>query len=198
MLVRLAGTVVAVLLGWPALLLAARAFEHRAQDQRFATLGGFHVSACAPLPVHDSWQEAHHISAIASAAPSGSTFAMSEHGLPGALAPRITIIDVLGLHDPYFARHGFSAAELFRRKPDLIWMPHPDHTQMLRDILDSDELWEHYVFYPDAFFNGIALRSDGANHECLATLLASKWQEVYPGLAMADYQAIRGEGGCTH
>jgi hypothetical protein len=141
----------------------------------------------------DSWQAAHAIAAIAVAAPAGARFAMSEHGLPGALAPRIAIIDVLGLHDPYFARHGFSAAELFRRNPDVIWLPHEDHTQMLRDILGSDEFWAHYVFYPEAFFYGLALRTDGPQRERLAGLVAAQWQAAYPGFALADYQAARGE-----
>ena len=197
MLARAGVAVVAVLAGNFSLSRAASAYEVRASDQWLAPLGGFHVSACAPLPEFDSWQAARHISAIAAAAPPGTRFAMSEHGFPGVAAPHITIIDLLGLHDPYFARHGFSAADLFRRKPDVIWMAHPDHTQMIRDILDSDEFWSHYVFYPDAFFHGIALRTDGANYERLATLLRVEWQKVYPKEAMADYQASRGEGGCV-
>jgi hypothetical protein len=118
---------------------------------------------------------------------------MSEHGLPGALAPQVTIIDVLGLHDPYFAHHGFSTAELFRRQPDVIWLPHADHTQMLRDILDSDDFWQHYAFYPDAFFHGIALRTDAPSYPRLGALLSAQWRKAYPGLWMADYRAERGE-----
>jgi hypothetical protein len=118
---------------------------------------------------------------------------MSEHGLPGALAPQATLIDVLGLHDPYFARHGFSAAELFRRKPDVIWLPHADHTQMLRDIFDSDDFWNHYEFYPDAFFHGIAMRTDSAGYQRLAALLSVQWQKAYPGLPLIDYRAERGD-----
>jgi len=45
-----------------------------------------------------------------SEAPPGTSFAMSEHGLVGAHASRAVIIDLLGLHDPFFARNGFSAA----------------------------------------------------------------------------------------
>jgi hypothetical protein len=103
------------------------------------------------------------------------------------------MIDVLGLHDPTFARHGFSAAELFRRNPDVLWLPHSDHTQMLRDILDSDDFWNHYAFYPDAFFHGIALRTDGPYSTRLAELLSAQWHKAYPGLLMSDYQAVRGK-----
>ena len=92
---------------------------------------------------------------------------MSEHGLVGAAAPDAVIIDVLGLHDREFARGGFRVDELWRRRPDVIWMPHPDHTQMVRDILDSDELWARYDFYPDAFSYGVALRRDGPHAAAL-------------------------------
>jgi hypothetical protein len=184
--------VLAVLLGSLSLSVAAGVYGSRASGQKLAWPGGFHVPAAEPLPEIDSWQAAHAIAAIAVAAPPGTSLAMSEHGLPGALAAQATIIDMLGLHDPFFARHGFSAAELFRRRPDVIWLPHADHTQMLRDLLDSDDFWNHYVFYPDAFFHGIALRTDGPHSARLAELLWAQWQKAYPGLPIADYQAVRG------
>jgi hypothetical protein len=184
---------VVILAGNLGLSFAAEMYAARAQTQKFAVTGGFHVAAQAPLPELDSWQAAHAIADIAMAAPGGTHFAMSEHGLPGALAPQTAMIDVLGLHDPTFARHGFSAAELFRRNPDVLWLPHSDHTQMLRDILDSDDFWNHYAFYPDAFFHGIALRTDGPYSTRLAELLSAQWHKAYPGLLMSDYQAVRGK-----
>jgi hypothetical protein len=60
---------------------------------------------------------------------------------------------------------------------------------MLRDILDSDELWQKYVFYPDAFTYGLALRRDGPRYAILAGLLAAHWQATYPDLAPEDYVA---------
>ena len=185
----LAGVV--ILAGNQALSFAAEIYAARAQE--FAAIGGFHVAARTPLPDLDSWRAAHAIADIAMAAPAHTSFAMSEYGLPGALAPQTPIVDMLGLHDPYFARHGFSAAELFSRNPDLIWLPHSDHTQMLRDILDSEDFWNHYAFYPDAFFHGIALRTDSPNYARLAELLSAQWQEAYPGLPMTNYQAARDE-----
>jgi hypothetical protein len=188
-----AGVVVAVtLVGGLFLSVAAEAYSGRSRFQSFAVVDGFHITAPTPLPELDSWQAAHAIADIARVAPADASFAMSEHGLPGALAPHATIIDLLGLHDPYFARHGFSAAELFRRKPDVLWLPHADHTQMVRDILDSDDFWNHYAFYPDAFFHGIALRTDGPNFACLAELLSAQWRKTYPGLSMDVYRAERG------
>jgi hypothetical protein len=192
MLLRATAALAVTLVGGLSLSVAAEAYSDRSQTQRFAVVDGFHTTAPMPLPEMDSWQAALAVAEIARAAPPGATLAMSEHGLPGALAPQTTIIDVLGLHDPYFARHGFSAAELLGRKPDVLWLPHSDHTQMLRDILDSDDFWKHYVFYPDAFFHGIALRTDGPNFARLAELLSTQWQKTYPGLPMADYRAARG------
>jgi hypothetical protein len=193
MLRRAAMAMGVVLVGSLALSMAADRYSSRAQAQHLVPTGGFHTSAQTPLPDVDSWQAAHAIADLAAASPAGTTFAMSEHGLPGALAPQITIIDVLGLHDPYFARHGFSAAELFRRQPDVLWLPHADHTQMLRDIFDSDDFWNHYEFYPDAFFHGIALRTDSPSYARLAALLSAQWQKAYPGLPMAGYRAERGD-----
>jgi hypothetical protein len=189
LLLRLACALLALLGGAQALQAAGRAYQSRAQTQELASLGGYSIPAPAPLPDLDSWQASLKIARLAADAPPGTTFAMSEHGLVGAYASRAVIIDLLGLHDRIFARNGFSATELWRRQPDVIWMPHPDHTQMLRDILDSDELWQHYVFYPDAFFYGVALRKDGPHYGTLQARFIGQWKSSYPGLLPEDYLA---------
>jgi hypothetical protein len=189
LLIRLACALLALLGGAQALQAAGRAYQGRAQTQALASLDGYRISAAAPLPDLDSWQASIEIARLATDAPPGTTFAMSEHGLVGAYASRATIVDLLGLHDRIFSHNGFSAAELWRRQPDVIWMPHPDHTQMVRDILDSDELWQHYHFYPDAFTYGVALRRDGLRYAILADLFAKRWQATYPGLRSEDYLA---------
>jgi hypothetical protein len=140
----------------------------------------------------DSWRASEEVALFAWAAPAGTRFAMSEHGVVGARAPDAFIIDVLGLHDRTFALDGFSVAELWRRRPDVIWMPHPDHTQMIRDILDSDELWNHYVFYPDAFTYGMALRRDSPAYAELSALFLARWSAAFPGFAPEAYAAHRG------
>jgi hypothetical protein len=126
---------------------------------------------------------------MAVASPAGSSFAMSEHGLPGALAPDLGIVDVLGLHDPYFAHHGFSADELFRRRPDVIWLPHADHGAMVRAILDSEEFWHHYEFFPEAFFHGIALRTDSPRYVQVAAAFRHQWHVLYPESQAENYRA---------
>lgn len=168
---------------------AADAFDARAQEQ--LPVRNYVTKAQKPLPEMDSWQAAHAVAAMAAAAPTGISFAMSEHGLPGALASDVHIVDLLGLHDPYFARHGFSAIELFRRKPDVIWLPHPDHGAMVRAILESDELWQHYDVFPDAWFFGIAVQTDGPAHTELAALFRQQWDQAYPQYEMEKYRARR-------
>jgi hypothetical protein len=193
LLVRAGVALLLVVLGNLGLAAAGKAYAARAEAEPQVPPMAFHVLAESPLPDLDSWQAAQAIAAVAAAAPAGARFAMSEHGLPGALAPHVTIIDVLGLHDRYFARHGFSAPVLFSRRPDLIWLPHEDHRQMLRDLFASEEFWDHYDFYPDAFFHGLALRRDGPWHDRLAARVAAEWQQHYPGRVMADYRAMRNE-----
>ncbi len=193
MLARAGLTGLALLAGGIGLSAGAAVYDARAASQHLEPPGGYRVAAAEPLPELDSWEAAHAIAALAAAAPAGARLAMSEHGLPGALAPQVAIIDVLGLHDPHVARNGFSAAELFRREPDLIWLPHGDHTQMLRDILGSEDFWAHYAFYPDAFFHGLALRADGPHHERLRVLVAEAWAVSYPGVDMAAHRAARAE-----
>ena len=187
-LTRAAAAVIVVAGGNVVLSLAADAFEARGQEHPLEPAVRYALPAVEPLPEIDSWQAARAVAAIAVAAPAGASFAMSEHGLPGALAPEVRIVDVLGLHDPYFAHHGFSAAELFRRKPDVIWLPHADHGAMVRDILGSEEFWRHYELFPDAFFHGIALRTDGPRYLQVAAAFRQQWHVLYPGLQPGDYR----------
>ena len=183
---------VALFAGGGAVLDAAgRRYQARAERQPLAALDGYSIPATQPLPDLDSWRSGLEMAALAAAAPAGARLAMSEHGVVAARAPAAVIIDVLGLHDRWFALHGFSAAELFRRRPDLIWMPHPDYTQMIRDILDRDELWRDYDFYPDALTYGVALRRDGAAAGALRRLFVARFAADYPGLPLDAYRARR-------
>lgn len=190
---RLGGAVILLLGGAWALDAAGARYQARAATQSLASLGGFHVAARQPLPELDSWTASEEIGRFARNAPMGTRFALSEHGLVGALAPDAVIIDVLGLHDVDFARHGFRAAELWRRAPEVIWMPHPDHTQMIRDILDSSRFWIDYDFYPDAFTYGVALRRDGPHALELADAFRALWKASYPGFAVDQYLAHPGD-----
>jgi hypothetical protein len=190
---RLGGAAIFLLGGAWALDAAGARYEARAATQSLASLGGYHVVARHPLPELDSWTASEEIGRFARNAPAGTRFAMSEHGLVGAMAPDAVIIDVLGLHDRDFALHGFRADELWRRAPEVIWMPHPDHTQMIRDILDRSRFWIDYDFYPDAFTYGVALRRDGPHAFELADSFRALWKARYPGFALDEYLALLGD-----
>ena len=177
--------------GSVALDAAGRRYEARAERQPLAELGGYTIAAAEPLPDEDSWRAAGEMAELAAAAPPGARLAMSEHGLVAARAPAAVIIDVIGLHDRWFARHRFTAAELFRRRPDLIWMPHPDYTQMIRDILDSDDFWRDFDFYPDALSFGVAVRRDGDAAAALRRLFAARFAADHPALRLDDHRATR-------
>ncbi len=146
------------------------------------------VPAPTPLPELDSWRASQEVAQWAASVPAGTRMAMSEHGLVGARARDAIIIDVLGLHDGVFA-HGFRVAELWRRQPDAVWMPHPDHVEMLRQILDSPEFRRDYLFFPDAFAFGFALRRSSPRFAALSVAFEKRWRAAYPGLRPEDYAA---------
>lgn len=128
---------------------------------------------------------------IAKNAPPKTKIALSEYGEVGAMAPDTVLIDVVGLHDREFALSGFTAKRLFARKPDLIWMPHYHYTRMIRDILDSDEFWDHYLYYPRAFVYGLAIRKDSPRFEEIYALVEQCWKANYGDRKMEDYLAHR-------
>jgi hypothetical protein len=70
-------------------------------------------------------------------------------------------------------------------------MPHPDYTQMIRDILDDDELWRDYDLYPDALTFGVAIRRDGAAAAALRRLFVARCAADYPGLRLDEHRAVR-------
>lgn len=185
------GAVAAVLLvggGW-ALDAAGKLYESRAAAQPLADLGGYSIDAAEPLPDADSWQSSIEMAELAAAAPPGTRFAMTEHGLVAARAPDAVVIDMLGLHDRDFALHGFSSRKLLARAPDLIWMPHPDYTQMIRDLYDDDEFWARYDYWPDALTFGVALRKDVS--PSLRALWEARFHADHPSLRLDDYRAHR-------
>ena len=186
---RVALAAAVIVAGGPVLELAGRRYQARAATQVLAPLDGYATDAPQPLPELDSWQASIEVGRLAASSPPGTVFAMSEHGLVGARAPAAIIVDVLGLHDRTFALHGFSAAELWRRRPDVLWMPHPDHTRMVRDILDSEELWADYDFYPEAFTYGLALRRDAGAP--LRAQFVERWNAVYATHPMDGHKARR-------
>ncbi|UCE01515.1 MAG: hypothetical protein JSW67_09495 [Candidatus Latescibacterota bacterium] len=77
------------------------------------------------------WYRLEQVSAL----PEEVVLAATEIGLPGVLNLEKKIVDLSGLNDPHFARHGFDADRLFQNEPpDWIYMPHPDYVALTRAI----------------------------------------------------------------
>ncbi len=144
------------------------------------------VKAQRPLPVMDWWDGIEAVAYVANHAPPGTKIALSEHGLIGAVAPEVILIDTTGLHDPFFAHYGFSVDALFARHPDLIWGPHFASLDRQK-ILESPAFLKNYDYYADAFNYGIAIRRDSCYHDLLEDLVRDCWRKCYPGFRMEDY-----------
>lgn len=140
------------------------------------------------LPELGWWQAIRAVAEICAQLPAGTKVAMTEYGLAGAEATQIHIIDPLGLHDPFFAHNGFSSVELFARKPDLIWLPHPDYAGIVVSIQSSPIFTEEYDYYPGAFDYGVAIRRDARDSARIYETIASAWETAYPGLVMETYK----------
>ena len=104
---------------------------------------------------------------------------MSEYGIIGAVAPNITIVDPLGLHDPVFAHGGFDVDRFLDRQPDFVWLPPPAYTKLVAQILDSDRFWQEYVFYPKAFGFGAAIRKQSPRRDAVESIVRAEWRELY-------------------
>lgn len=147
------------------------------------------VSSRPPLPSLGWWKTIQEFSEIAVRLPKGTRIALSEYGFIGAKASNIHIIDPLGLHDPFFAHNGFSSEEFFKREPDLIWFPHPDYTKITSLLLDSQEFWENYTFYPGAFDYGIAVKRTSPHLQQIYNVLERLWHKNYGDIDIAEYIA---------
>lgn len=185
--VRAAAAALAIGLGHLALDAAATRYAAGAREPAPPPVT-WRLPAREPLPELDSWRASERVAALLRDAPPGTRVALTEHGLVGARAPRAVLIDVIGLHDRRFALGGFELAELWRRAPDLIWLPHPDYGRMLRDLYASDALWAGYRVYPEAFTFGLAVRRDAP---ALLDLVRAHFAGAYPGRSLDEHEALR-------
>ena len=122
--------------------------------------------------------------------PANTVFAASEYGAIGSELPDIKIIDLIGLHDKYIARNGFSAEYLFSRKPDVILFPHWDYSYELASILDSNTFVDLYDYYPGAYNYGIAIRKEFASIPSIRKAMDEQFSQVYPGIELSNCRAI--------
>jgi hypothetical protein len=128
---------------------------------------------------------------LLSHSPPGLRVALSEHGRIGAAAPQVFLDDLIALHDPEFAHHGFDADVELARKPDAIWMPHYFFVQVWHDLVANPRLWADYDVWPDAFLFGFAIRRDSPHHDELTRGFGAIWQRVYPSEDIDAWRARR-------
>jgi hypothetical protein len=143
-----------------------------------------------PLPPYN-WIKEPDIVQIVARLPSGAVVAASEVGYLGALAPRTTLIDLVGLNDTRIGLHGFSMDDLLARAPDLIWLPQEHYTGLLATMLEDPRLLERYIVVAHAFNFGIAIRCDSAFRENLEGGVRRAWRARYPSHRLSGYVVSR-------
>jgi hypothetical protein len=109
--------------------------------------------------------------------PSDLVLAGTEIGYLGMRAGRRRVVDLCGLHDPDFARHGFSAERLLERdRPDLLFLPVRDYAEMRAAILGHPSFRADYEVFSRQRVRGLgfALRRSGRHYAELRRL-AEPW-----------------------
>ena len=120
--------------------------------------------------------------------PGDAVVAASEYGYIGAEFPEMTIVDMVGLHDPKVAFNGFSAEYLLSREPDVIWFPHKDYTHAVAQIEDSPAFRDSFEYFPMAFDYGIAVNKQSPRYQAVKTAAREQFTESY-GAGLDDYLA---------
>jgi hypothetical protein len=150
----------------------------------------FTMKATQHLPEVDRWRAITVLTETISQFPEGAVASMSEYGYIGAQAPHVAIIDPLGLHDRIYALHGFSAEDFFARKPDFIWLPHPDYTFIVAEMLNSPHFAAAYDYFPGAFGYGVAIRRASPHRDIIQAAFAAAWLRAYgPGYKINEYRS---------
>jgi hypothetical protein len=165
------------------------ALDRRLEGNRFAYDPPMvRVRAVTPLPPVDWLQAIDGLTQlVAQRLPYNSTIAATEVGWLGAGAPQVNVIDLARLNDREIALHGFDVAVLLARKPDLIWMPHPDYTYQRGLMLSNADLLNNYNVYDGAAGYGLAVRKDSPSRNLIDQQLQKLWGRFYPGRDMSDY-----------
>jgi hypothetical protein len=143
------------------------------------------------LPKVDYESSISDLSRLVQTLPPGARIALSEHGRIGANAPQVTLDDLIALHDPQYAHHGFDPAVELARKPDAIWMPHYYYVPLWHGLMTEPRLWQEYEVWPDALNYGFAIRRDSPYHEALRNGFAAIWKHDYADRDMEAWRAVR-------
>ncbi len=159
------------------------------EPPHFRTKYPYKTPSGGVLPTLGWWESILAMNSLLKKMPSDVAIASSEYGYLGSEHPKLTIIDLVGLHDRTIAHEGFSTEYLLSRRPDLLWMPHSDYTFATKEILDSDDFASNYTFYPTAYDYGLAVHKHSPFAAAIEKVLKQEFSRTYPGRTLADYQA---------
>lgn len=146
------------------------------------------IEATAPLP-QTEWftSQVTLTDTVIRRLPKGAIVAASELGYLSASSPDVNVVDISGLNDIEIALNGFNAKRLLDKKPDLIWFPPQEYTEMYGRLYTEPELLREYSVIDGAFNYGLAIRKNGPYEKEIQTALTSIWPKIYPGYRLADY-----------
>ncbi|MCK4506133.1 MAG: hypothetical protein KAW14_10985 [Candidatus Aegiribacteria sp.] len=108
--------------------------------------------------------------------PDDMVIAATEIGHPLAMNPGKTILDLSGLNETMIAHNGFSPDSFFHRyQPDLIYMPHPDYREMIRQIYADPFFINHYEVFSSSDLSttmALALNRDSEYYESMLQIVS--------------------------
>jgi len=123
---------------------------------------------------HRYWFRLEEFAAL----PVDLVLATTEIGLPGVLFRGNKVVDLSGLNDPRFARHGFDADVFFGTdRPDLVYMPAADYRIMTQRILEHPSFRAEYEYYPNQAVRtslGIALRRTSVHYSAMRDIVFAR------------------------
>lgn len=149
----------------------------------------YETAASEPLPPFDWWTKIEVVSRMLEGMPPEITIAASEYGYIGAQHPDLPIVDLAGLHDRTLAHHGFDAAYIMSREPDLIWFPHLHYTGAVAALRDDPVFQRDYEYYPAVLDYGVALRKTSKAYPAIKAAFEATFAEHYPEWHLPDYRA---------
>lgn len=182
-------TAALLLLSTPLAIDAGRLYDRKRPAPLVLDDACFTTASGRRLPERGAELGLSVLPGVAAALPEGARFVLTEHGIVGAAAPQVFIDDIVALHDPEYALHGFSADRFFARQPDLIWGPHYAYKGIFREVIADPRFAADYVWWPDAVGHGLAVRRDSPHRAAIEAALAPMWAQVYPGLRPEDFVA---------
>lgn len=139
-------------------------------------LAVFQVEKTYRAELKDYWFKLDRFSAL----PDDLVIATTEVGMPAAMNPGKTVIDMAGLNEPKLIENGLSCDYILERwQPDLIYLPHPHYENLVKSFEQSERLAREYVVYPDTTLKvamGVAVRQHGKHSRALGAI----FREVAP------------------